>query len=1205
MSDYTCFLHPQQKGASRADFCPECGQRFDFPLSSYPSEIHGRKVVKGISRGFYGAVFLTENSRLGRQYAVKVIPKTTYAPSRDGGYAKDFEAEARLHSELSTIESVARLLDAGEEDLAFGAHTIPCYWIEMEYIDGTTLADKIASSPNSPREVAQIAWDLLDLIGALQQRAHFHNDLHGENILIASLPDSRARRHAIDPHVQVKVLDLGSAASESKSNPARLSDVHWVAEHIITLINAYESSHAVVEPDVLRLCAQLRRVGEIYCGKDPARSPTAADMKSAIEGAYRHGIKPWSQPVRLDSVMSHYNALTLPSWFAPELLYDPGERWARRLTSPGPQLLTGMRGCGKTILLRSLEWVARLHCRSGETTEQALLRAKTDSYLGLFVSCASLLQTPRSTAPVKTLERVFLAFARELVRNLQLCEVDRVGKIDYGALDRLVQLLRNNVPWYERLGTGSDLVSIEADISRAFQNPPANGVNSEFNLHDAFTELAATARQLFDLWDQKVLLFLLDDVSQRFLPVAQVDDLLSRLCLQSPDFGFKVSTESQTLSLTTPGGEPARSGRDYDVFDLGIEVLATIKEKDGAHFIEEVLRRRSQVTDAIVETSPSARLGSQRLKTIAEDIRTKPAKEPVYWGIEALTAICVGDIGDVLQIYANMLDRAGNAMSIIPPDIQHQVMVDFAEQKLFSLAGRDDWLYSHAIAFAAASYQELKESSGNRIREYAEMFVKIAPNDDPSVFDKIIRLIDAGVFVFTGGTPRTKTPQGQPHLQFKLAYRKILGLTNRIPLAVRDRFELSGATLSDWLNAPSANKLRPKGRASEETADEAVAAESMEDPEPPPQQERQPPRMEQRPLFDQQPVLKPATHIPPKVLRTISTVAAGDITQLRPDLSRCHLIGAFGFESRSIGAWQTLLTVSKPASATMIQYRDVGIASQIIELLGNHGVGFESFKLPEVEDDAMISAILDKAQGRCLAVDTTSLTKSLIYLFVLAALRERGEVYVLHTCAETYIPQDDEIQDIIALLETKQFTDAFRGINAIVSGEAGPYVCRAIGQQFRDPSQPSHLAAFVPLKHDRLATLLSYVPVESITAVASIHSTGKESNKSRATQYLARYFVQQYNGSVQSLSSLDFDGTYRLLSELHAKYALESGFNFEIALTGAKMHSVGAAMFAATATPSSVYYSAPTNFDPERFTKGTGLTRFVHLRLNGGASNVM
>jgi serine/threonine protein kinase len=270
------------------------------------------------------------------RYAVKAIPRATYASREQGGYEKDFQTEVKLHRDLAVTGLMPNLTDFGSDDLRFGNHEIPCFWLEMEYIEGPTLAEKITNSPDDPREIAQIAWDLLDLIHALQLRGIFHNDLHGDNIKVKPLQDREARREAIHSRVRVVVLDPGSAADTTKSNSERLGDVHWVARHIGDLLNAYELSHEKIDPSMQRLCSQLRRVAEFYSGADRTRAPKPQDMKKAIHDAYSFGERPWNQPVRLGSISEHYNAQTLPSWFAPELLHDPKGRWAKRLMGPGP-----------------------------------------------------------------------------------------------------------------------------------------------------------------------------------------------------------------------------------------------------------------------------------------------------------------------------------------------------------------------------------------------------------------------------------------------------------------------------------------------------------------------------------------------------------------------------------------------------------------------------------------------------------------------------------------------------------------------------------------------------------------------------------------------------------------------------------------------------------------------------------------------------
>ena len=491
----------------------------------------------------------------------------------------------------------------------------------------------------------------------------------------------------------VRVLDLGSAADESKSGDSRLGNVHWVASHILELLAAYERVHGPLDPTEMRICAQLRRVAEYYCGVDRVRLPQPTDMKSRIVAACQFGDRPWNQPVRLASVVEHYNAQTLPSWFAPALLYDPDGLWARRLSGPGPQLLAGMRGCGKTILLRSLEWIARAHKREGETAHQVIRRLKSDRFLGLFVSCAALLGSPRTAQIQVPLHRLFLAFAREIARNLHDCELMNLGIIDYNALRPFAELIRRTVKWFAPPVGATDVSALRQAISSAIQNPPTDADNKiDFGARVAFDELARATRRLLDLWENKILLFLIDDVSTRYVSGENIEEILSHLCLQSPEFGFKISTETQSLELSTPGGSAARIGRDYELFDLGAEVLARLGGPSGTRFVEEVLQRRSAITDAAPILSPSQLLGKQSLSDVAVAIREQPSKSAVYWSIDVLAGVCVGDIGDILQIYSSMLSRSG-ASARISAETQHQAMLDFAEGRLFALAGLDEWLY--------------------------------------------------------------------------------------------------------------------------------------------------------------------------------------------------------------------------------------------------------------------------------------------------------------------------------------------------------------------------------------------------------------------------------------------------------------------------------------------------------------------------------
>src|SRR4029079_3639957 len=96
-------------------------------------------------------------------------------------------------------------------------------------------------------------------------------------------------------------------------------------------------------------------------------------------------------------------------------------------------------------------------------------------------------------------------------------------------------------------------------------------------------------------------------------------------------------------------------------------------------------------------------------------------------------------------------------------------------------------------------------SRGKRgLRQYTKLYVRVDTGEHfEGVATKLLELLDAGVFVDDGGVPRTKTRDDDPVLQFKLSYRKMLGLASFIGLSDRDRFELSRETLKLWLEHPA------------------------------------------------------------------------------------------------------------------------------------------------------------------------------------------------------------------------------------------------------------------------------------------------------------------------------------------------------------------------------------------------------------------
>src|SRR5262245_47917411 len=99
-----------------------------------------------------GEVFLALDTRLNRRVALKILPP---AIATDEDRVRRFWREARAASAL-THPNVATIYDIGD-----GAG-VP--YIAMEYVSGSTLADRIVRGPMGTAETLDIAIQVADAL---------------------------------------------------------------------------------------------------------------------------------------------------------------------------------------------------------------------------------------------------------------------------------------------------------------------------------------------------------------------------------------------------------------------------------------------------------------------------------------------------------------------------------------------------------------------------------------------------------------------------------------------------------------------------------------------------------------------------------------------------------------------------------------------------------------------------------------------------------------------------------------------------------------------------------------------------------------------------------------------------------------------------------------------------------------------------------
>jgi len=1245
MTKYCCFFCPSKDYSEKelGDRCPSCGRTYGFVLDHPPAQIRNFRIIRDLSRGFYGAAYVAESGLVGRKYVVKVSPSEFYSFFRK----PPFEEEVRLHAELAgNATHVVGISDAFEETVSFSdeaATSIPCKVTILDYVEGDLFrAFAAGDTTPSAASVCQVAIDLLQLRAELEANKLNHNDLHSENLIVEMLRPESRRPDAIDPSLRVMAIDLGSISDESKSTDGRLGDLAFIAEHVDALLARLLARPEQLEDRDFRIALALQGIiGGMKSDAQNLRLPNPADMVAQVrESFYRasHHWRPWRTPLNLKGFADHYNAQTLESWDVPKLLVDPDNRWLTEITRPGPQIVTGMRGCGKTILLRALDIHARAAQREDEAPEKVIQRIRNDRFVGLFVSAQRLLDL-REQSLFKLehrLTRLFVAYALQAVRALMhLRDVDS-STIAPGAHARIGFAVSDYLDGAGDINHCMSLDDLEQRLQRIAVLAVSGGEKYLVRQAPAevFNHLAESLRECSEVFESSSVFFLLDDVSTRYLELDKIEALLSALLFQSPTCAFKFTSEWQTieLGLKSPGrNHPIRVGRDLTVFDLGADVFKTINAPGivGKDFVSRILQQRAGLhAQHPRQRDPKVILGDVTLEQVAREIGSSnegsSQKKRVYRGLSCLTSVCVGDIGDVIKLYEEILRRAGDSnLFPISPEVQSECFQEMSSRRLYDLNRRANYFKNHALAFAQTAHDLLVRSfrngskNGNtpvRLRQYSSIYVRVTAEDENSQkqqIDRLRDLIDAGVFVFAGGAPRSKTKDSDPIQQFILSYRKIYGLAAFIGLADRDRFELSGDDLSQWLeldNLTAAKEILLRNQINDEVEAASAAQEEsgqLSGSEAVPKENFLPEPAAQATTAAQFPTEAgqgdlfgaAAGDKTSPAIRLNGAKIDVSIRQISDDELRSIPIGAvltgLGFEDRTLASNRHLAAMLRPVSVQAIKYPLEGHTSEILDVWSRSGATVVESPYGE----ALVT--LPRLDGLAI-VDVSGLAKPIIFKAVRSELMSKGRVLLCHASAQWHYPLQEDLEKLFAAEKLKEPVAFLESLAEVLMGEDGPYTDVRLLDEKSDPSRNRTLLAFASPKHERLFSLLDKREFDQIEVIAPSGDTPR----AKVASYAAEFICQNYaNASVTRLDTDDLLGLVGYLDQQYLEIYGTGGANLELGLTGSKMQAVAAAILSSTRKVSQAWYLSPKRFDAKRFSKGVGPIRVFDVRAPNGLAN--
>ena len=144
------------------------------------------EIVAPLGAGGMGEVYRAQDSRLGRDVAIKVLPA---AVSESPDALARFEREARAVALLSH-PNILTLHDFGKSD--------GVSYAVLEFLDGETLRERLAAGPLSLRKAVEVGVQIARGLAAAHGKGIAHRDVKPENVFLTR-------------DGQVKILDFGLA----------------------------------------------------------------------------------------------------------------------------------------------------------------------------------------------------------------------------------------------------------------------------------------------------------------------------------------------------------------------------------------------------------------------------------------------------------------------------------------------------------------------------------------------------------------------------------------------------------------------------------------------------------------------------------------------------------------------------------------------------------------------------------------------------------------------------------------------------------------------------------------------------------------------------------------------------------------------------------------------------------------------------------
>lgn len=732
--------------------------------------LKGYKLEQFLGKGKIGYVYRARSLKISD---VEVAIKLTPAQKIKDEWRNEIQKVARL----STIRGIVHYHGLDTEEIISERHTELVLYTVWDFIPpGRNLHEYLSEESRTVHAsfmIAVVECVLRTLHACQAKGIPRHGDLHPGNILIGN-PDPGDIDAELRPREQVYVSDFGYGATGgtvrlkddyqglaaianaiidridwSKTTP---SDKHFIVglkELLVKVLLEKSHSEKVAPMEILKALRDLKATAPpIVAQLGGALATTAALLQQTLANVGQFQIS--------------------------EMLGDRWEWWKKLFVGTVPArsrilvpdistVVTGPRGCGKTMLFRRLS--QRLLVECGPVADDP-----RSGLVGFYINANDIADAfpdfPTDALP---------GIRDKLIRYANLCVLGdvlavlaaRKARQDEEAPAAFVRVVQK---WLSRTDAAVPLVAGESalenlrsqleDIKWVF---PRAGISPEFAAGDEFSRISwlpkfiSILRQHARWVGEGPVFIFIDDYSTPRVSRG-IQRVLNRIFFQrSSEFVAKIATESATTFVPEDsGGKMLQDGDDYQMIDMGEESLF-MSDKERREFLDHLFSKRLSLDPRVPnqahtlggllsslgmsKTEFARRLRQKRSDLVGEISKatsqrrgaTKPSV--LYHGADVLCALWSGDTRIMIQLVQELIgeDSPGEPLLLpIPAEKQDRVCRDrggtWLEAQTRNHPTHPDDVTAHLkqIRKQDSNYAFIGNNYGTHLKAIVEAFVSAA-----------------------------------------------------------------------------------------------------------------------------------------------------------------------------------------------------------------------------------------------------------------------------------------------------------------------------------------------------------------------------------------------------------------------------------------------------------------------------------------------